>query len=327
MYPQIFADDAPPTPESLAHASESMLTVINWVAWGGTALCVAWIIVHTGQFVWGRANGDNPPFPTAKLVPALAGSIVLNSAKLMVSSLVGDSDAEPQDAPAGLPSDPIPSVPAAPVPDEPMNWTPFISVGAIIAALIGLALLGLLALRARNQIVDRKAAALDREKDWHTARAIFDQTRTKFADYLADPHAVFERPTLDDHTNPFTAAFLTALADAEALHTETVPRSAQRIDEFRTAATTLAAAWTAADQNARTIGMGVLTRDQRKTLTTIKRVLAIALDESATAGERETAMRTVTRLAGDLPVAVNTDRIAQKLTLSLENAQRKALTV
>jgi hypothetical protein len=327
MHLQLFADAAPSASESLPALSEDLISTVHWIMWAFMGICVGWVIFQGARYAVASSQGRHEPEQLTRAVSGLFGLIVIGGAQLVVSSLAGDGEAEPQDAPIEPPLTPAPPVPAAPAPDEPMNWTPFIAVGAIIAALIGLALLGLIAFRARNQIADRKAAAADREKDWHTARMIFDQTRTKFADYLADPHAVFERPTLDDHTDAFTAAFLTALADAEALHTETVPRSAQRIDEFRTAAATLAAAWTAADRNARKIGMGVLTRGQRKTLTTIKRVLAIALDESATAGERETAMRTVTRLAGELPVAVNTDRIVQKLTLSLENAQRKALTV
>lgn len=318
--------DASPGPEAPGTPFE-LSGALNWALMMGVVLCAIWIVCQVARFVASRLDGRREPEHLARCVPALVGMVVLAGVQLVVPYVAGSITAEPQDAPDDPPVVPAPSGPAAPAPDEPMDWTPFVAGGVIIAGLVGLALLGLIALRTRHQIVDRKAAALDREVDWHAARAIFDQTRTKFADYLADPYAVFERPILDDHTDTLTAAFLTALADAEALYTETVPRSAQRIDEFRTAATAVAAAWSAADQNARTIGMGVLTDAERKTLTTIQKALGIALDESATAAEREAAMRTVTRLAGALPVAVNTDRIVQKLTLSLESVQRKALTM
>ncbi|MGG7104636.1 hypothetical protein [Rhodococcus sp. 24CO] len=323
----LLADAAPPVPESLMAMSDFLTSAIDWMTCGGMILCTGWIVVHVAKFMWGNSNGAGDPGQLGRIAPALIGLVVLGSVQLLVSSLLGDRGAEPHDAPTENPLAPPLPVPAAPAPDEPMNSTPFAAVGVVIAAFLVLGALGLIALRARNQIVDRRAAAEDREKDWHTARTIFDHTRSKFADYLADPYAIFERPILDDHTDTFTAAFLTALADAEALHTETVPRTAHRIDTFRTAATTLAAAWTAADRHARTVGMAVLTRDQRKTLKTIEGALAIALDESAPAGEREAAMRTVTRLSQELPMPLNTDRIADLLTLSLENAQRKALTI
>lgn len=327
----LLADDAPLVPESLTAMSEFLTSAIDWMTWGGMILCTGWIVVHVAKFMWGNSNGAGDPGQLGRIAPALVGFVVLGSVQLLVSSLLGDRGAEPHDAPTENPLAsplPVPAAPApAPAPDEPMNWTPFAAVGVIIAAFLALGALGSIALRAHNQIVGRRAAAEDREKDWHTARTIFDHTRSTFADYLADPYAIFERPILDDHTDTFTAAFLTALADAEALHTETVPRTAKRIETFRTAATTLAAAWTAADRHARTVGMGVLTRDQRKTLKTIEGALAIALDESAPAGEREAAMAAVTRLSQELPMSLNTDRIADLLTLSLEKAQRKALTI
>ncbi|MBS2993379.1 hypothetical protein AC1659_29190 [Rhodococcus erythropolis] len=326
MHLQILADDAPLAPE-LPALPESVLSVLHWALWGGMVLCIGWIFFQVTRFAAANSQGRAQPGDLVRIVPGVVGLAVLGAGKLAASSLLPEDVSESQDTPAIVPADPAPDVPAAPAPDEPMNWTPFIAVGVIIVALIGLALLGLIALRARHQIVDRKAAAADREKDWNAARAIFDQTRGKFADYLADPYAIFERPLLDDHSDRFTAAFLTALADAEGLHTESVPRSADRIDEFRSAATVLASAWAAADRHARSVGMGVLSRRERKTLETIQRALAIALDEGALVGEREAAMRTVTRLSGELPVTVNTDRIVQNLTLSLENAQRKALTV
>lgn len=326
MHLQILADDAPLAPE-LRALPESVLSVLHWALWGGMVLCIGWIFFQVTRFAAANSQGRAQPGDLVRIVPGVVGLAVLGVGQLAASSLLPEDVSESQDTPAIVPADPVPDVPADPAPDEPMNWTPFIAVGVIIVALIGLALLGLIALRARHQIVDRKAAAADREKDWHAGRAIFDQTRGKFADYLADPYAIFERPLLDDHSDRFTAAFLTALADAEALHTESVPRSADRIDEFRSAATVLAAAWAAADRHARSVGMGVLSRRERKTLETIQRALAIALDEGALVGEREAAMRTVTRLSAELPVTVNTDRIVQNLTLSLENAQRKALTV
>ncbi|NMD64229.1 UNVERIFIED_ORG: hypothetical protein FNL38_11135 [Nocardia globerula] len=323
------ADNAPLVPESLTAMSEFLTSAIDWMTWGGMILCTGWIVVYVAKFMWGNSNGAGNPGQLGRIAPALVGFVVLGSVQLLVSSLLGDRAAEPHDTSAETPLAPPLPVPAAPAPapDEPMNWTPFAAAGVIIATFIALGALGAIALRARNQIVDRRAAAADREKDWHTARTIFDHTRSNFADYLTDPYAIFERPILDDHTDTFTAAFLAALTEAEALHTETVPRTAQRIDTFRTAANTLAAAWTAADRHARTVGMGVLTRDQRKTLKTIEGVLAIALDESAPVGEREAAMAAVTRLSQELPMPVNTDRIAEMLTLSLESAQRKALTI
>lgn len=317
------ADDNPALPTGAL--ASNFGDIIEWMLVAGSILCLVVVVVMLARVGFHRSQGL--PAAYGSVATALVGVVLFGSANLIFRAFVDTGDQTPSETPADIPV-PEPAAPTAvPVPDEPINWAPLITVGAIIAALLGLAVLGLIALRTRHQIADRKAAAADREKDWHTARTVFDQTRTKFADYLADPYAIFERPTLDDHTDTYTAAFLAALAAAEALHTETVPRSAQRIDEFRTAAIALAAAWTAADQHAREIGMGVLTPEQRKTLTTIERALAIALDESAPAGEREAAMRTVIRLAEELPISPNIDRIAHKLTLSIENAQRKALTI
>lgn len=231
-----------------------------------------------------------------------------------------DSTAQPVDTP---PVDAAPPETIAAPPSEPFDWTPVIWIAAVVAALAVLALAGYLIVRTRHRILDRKAAARTLTADFAAAHAVYNDVADRYAEYLADPYAIFTRPLLDDLKDPRTAAFITAFTDAGALRTDTCPDTKERVQTFADASRAALTAWTTADQHARAIGMGVQTKDGKRAVRRIRSALDLALDNSAAAGERETAMATVARLSDGLMTVP--DRIYARAKTAIETTTRKQL--
>ncbi|MBM4532662.1 hypothetical protein GS563_28495 [Rhodococcus hoagii] len=103
-------------------------------------------------------------------------------------------------------------------------------------------------LRARR--AERREEREARERDWATGQAVYKGVLDDYSAYLLDPFAWLQRPILEDVDEPQTAAFLEALAHTQALDLDIVPADQNRIDQFRTAAHELRAAWDKADENA-----------------------------------------------------------------------------
>ena len=281
-----------------------------------TLAAVAIIVVALGAIAYKTISGTGNALSTLLIAGVVVLTIIgLNFLPVYIARVVGLEGEETSTVPA-----PVEQVNETPA--EPMNWTPWIA--AATAALV-IASLCYIATRTRHQILDRKALTRTRTKDWQSATAHFNHARDGFADYLADPYAIFERPLLDDKNVATTAAFIDALAAAEALHSDEIPQAQSRIDAFRSAAQVAAAAWDTANAHAINVGMGRLTAKDKKAISKIQALLAVALDESATPDERDLALSTVHRLAEGLLVIP--DRIAAKVILSLGSAKRKALTV
>ncbi|MCZ4277442.1 hypothetical protein [Rhodococcoides yunnanense] len=232
-----------------------------------------------------------------------------------------DTTAQPVDTP---PVDAAPPETIAAPPSEPFDWTPVIWIAAVVAALAVLALAGYLIVRTRHRILDRKAAARTLTADFAAAHAVYNDVADRYAEYLADPYAIFTRPLLDDLKDPRTAAFITAFTDAGALRTDTCPASSERVQTFADASRAALTAWTTADQHARAIGMGVQTEDGKRAVRRIRSALDLALDNSAAAGEREAAMATVARLSDGLMTVP--DRIYARAKTAIETTTRKQLT-
>ncbi|NKS78210.1 hypothetical protein GS539_21055 [Rhodococcus hoagii] len=118
-------------------------------------------------------------------------------------------------------------------------------------------------LRARRS--ERREEREARERDWATGQAVYKGVLDDYSAYLLDPFAWLQRPILEDVDEPLTAAFLEALAHAQALDLDVVPAE-NRIDQFRTAAHDVRAAWDKADENARRIGTSIYERSSRNKL-------------------------------------------------------------
>lgn len=322
-----------PTPSGIGAEppySTEFETVFSYITWAGTVLGVLMIIVSGAMLAWQRSTGCSDKAGTA--ATALLGGIGLAVLPSGVRFLIFDSGSEtpasavatetttstsaPTTAPVAV------STPAAP--SAPMDWTPLIWIGAIIGALVILALAAYLLVRTRHRILDRRTAAAALAADFAAAKAVYAQVADAYADYLADPYAIFTRPLLDDLDQPRTAAFITAFADAGALDTDTCPATAERVQAFTDAARAAQTAWKAADTYARAIGMGVQSEDTKRTVRRIRNALGLALDDTAAAGERASAMATVQRLSDGLMTVP--DRIYDRAKTAIETATRKQLT-
>ncbi|MGO1768394.1 MAG: hypothetical protein ACTHZX_00460 [Microbacterium sp.] len=141
---------------------------------------------------------------------------------------------------------------------------------------------------ARADAVDR-SGRLQRLMDTH------DDVARRWLDYELDVGKLIAFPTMSDGRDPRTAAFLRAKKVADGLR----PASAQtRVDaeayaEYRDAVHDFEAAFDVAEQEARRVRDSGFTEAERQRLARAQQVLAVAVDQSATAAERQVAYRRV----------------------------------
>lgn len=322
-----------PTPSGVGAEppySAEFETVFSYIMWAGTVLGVLIVIVSGAMLAWQRSIGRSDKARTA--ATALLGGVGLAVLPAGVRFLIFDPGSDtPASSLATETATPTPAPSTAPVavstpaaPSEPMDWTPLIWILAVIGAVLVLALAVHLVVRTRHRILDRRAAAQTLAADFEDAKAVYGQVTNAYADYLADPYAIFTRPLLDDLDQPRTAAFIDAFAGAGALNTDTCPATAERVRAFADAAHAAQTAWKSADTYARAIGMGVQTDDDKRTVRRIRNALGLALDDTAAAGERASAMATVQRLTDGLMTVP--DRIYDRAKTAIESATRKQLT-
>ncbi|WP_137726574.1 hypothetical protein [Prescottella subtropica] len=232
-----------------------------------------------------------------------------------------DSSTDAPDS-AGLPEPlPEPKPLVDPTGDPAGGFDPLILLIAL-GVLGALGLVVLMGFSVHRRIVGRREKRQSRERDWATARAVYTGVLDDYAVYLSDPYAWLDRPMLEDVNEPCTAAFLDALGVAQSLDLDVVPADQQRIELFRVAATDLRAAWDEADRAARA---AVYEPASRRKLRRAAGALRTALDESATAEERESAAEAVHRLTAGLVDAPR--RILDPVTAAITGARRKELTV
>ncbi|OZC62790.1 hypothetical protein CH267_00055 [Rhodococcus sp. 06-621-2] len=314
----------------LPDGASSLLDILRTIMWGCVLLGVGAILA--GGWQLSRAHATGRPEHAGKGGPLIFGGLIIGaSASILPIVLFPAEDTDTDNASASVDAPPAPGLasPAqvnTPPPAEPFDfdWTPVIWIGGGLAAIAVLMLAGYLVVHTRHRILDRRTAQATLAADFATAKTVYAQVADAYADYLADPYAIFTRPLLDDLDQPRTAAFITAFTDAGALNTDTCPASTERVKAFADASRSALTAWTTADTYARAIGMGVQSDDGKRTVRRIRSALDLALDDSAAAGERATAMATVQRLSNGLMSVP--DRIYARAETAIETATRKQLT-
>ncbi|NHI15955.1 hypothetical protein [Microbacterium excoecariae] len=122
-----------------------------------------------------------------------------------------------------------------------------------------------------------------------------DDVARRWLDYELDPAKLIAFPAMSDGRDPRTAAFLRAKRVADGLR----PASAdERIDaetyaEYRDAVHDAEVAFDVAEQEARRVRDSGFTETERQRLARAQQLLSVALDQSATAAERQSAYRRV----------------------------------
>lgn len=164
--------------------------------------------------------------------------------------------------------------PAALTPaSAPMDWTPFLWLGGTAAVLV----LAMFAWKRHSaHVCVRKKAQSALETDFAIAQNALSEVAAAYAEFLADPNdRYFARPSLDDIDDRHTAAFIDAFAAANELRPDTCPDSKERVLHFADAAHAARTAWEAADQNARTVGMGAEGRKRTQKVGRLRTALAL----------------------------------------------------
>nr|WP_141216412.1 MULTISPECIES: hypothetical protein [unclassified Rhodococcus (in: high G+C Gram-positive bacteria)] len=314
----------PPLPDG----EPNLLYVLKAILWGVAFLGIVSCIV--GGYLMTRPldpAGDEVELGNA-LAAVIGGFILALMASVMAVGLElfepSSDEAAADTPPIDTPTTDIAPAPIGSAPSGFIDWTPALWIGAAGTALATLAFTGYLIVRTRHRILDRRAAADTLAADFEAAKAIYAQVAGAYAEYLADPYSIFTRPLLDDLDQPRTAAFIDAFAGVGALDTDTCPATPERVKAFADASRTALSAWNTADRHARAIGLGVLTDDSKRTVRRIHSALELALDDTAAAGERESAIEAVQRLSNGLITVP--DRIYATAKTAIETVTRKQLT-
>lgn len=121
-----------------------------------------------------------------------------------------------------------------------------------------------------------------------------DEITARWLDYELDVAKLIAFPAMSDGRQPLTAAFLRAKKTADALRPAAGTKvSEQRIGEYLDAVGEYAVAFDLAEREARRLRDSTFSDAERKRLERAQQLLKIAVDESATQAERNTAYKRV----------------------------------
>lgn len=148
------------------------------------------------------------------------------------------------------------------------------------------------------QVPPREAAAQQTKAAQELLGRLFaehDEITARWLEYELDVAKMIAYPAMSDGRQPLTAAFLRAKKIADALRpssTETKVTE-QQVSEYLDAVGNYAVAFEIAEKDARRLRDSSFTEDERKRLDRAQHMLKVAVDQSATAAERQTAYRRV----------------------------------
>ncbi|UXW86138.1 hypothetical protein NFX31_00925 [Microbacterium azadirachtae] len=150
-----------------------------------------------------------------------------------------------------------------------------------------------------------------------------DAITARWLDYELDVAKMIAFPAMSDGRQPLTAAFLRAKKTADALRPTSADASVteQQVSEYLDAVGAYAVAFEIAEKDARRLRDSTFTDDERKRLERAQHLLKVAVDQSATPAERQTAYRRVREeLDGliDLSDAA-VENLEKKVALQLES--------
>lgn len=122
-----------------------------------------------------------------------------------------------------------------------------------------------------------------------------DDVTRRWLEYELDVGKLIAFPTMSDGREPLTAAFLRAKKAADGLRPASVETrlDAGTLSEYRDAVHDYEVAFDVAEQEARRVRDSGFTDAERKRLERAHQLLQVAVDQSATAAERQVAYRRV----------------------------------
>jgi len=140
-----------------------------------------------------------------------------------------------------------------------------------------------------------QADSASRAERVHRLMDTHDEVSRRWLDYELDVGKMIAFPTMSDGRDPHTAAFLRAKKAADALRpTSAAARiAADAYAEYRDAVHDFEVAFDVAEQEARRVRDTGFTESERRRLSRAQQLLSVAVDQSATAAERQTAYRRV----------------------------------
>ncbi|MDQ4215098.1 hypothetical protein [Microbacterium capsulatum] len=157
-------------------------------------------------------------------------------------------------------------------------------------------------LAARGQVAPRMSPRAMAEQQAQSSKELLerlfaehDEITARWLDYELDVAKVIAYPAMSDGRQPLTAAFLRAKKAADALR----PRSAdakvseQQVTEYLDAVGNYSVAFEVAEKDAHRLRDSGFSEVERKRLARAQHMLKVAVDESATSAERQTAYRRV----------------------------------
>lgn len=134
-----------------------------------------------------------------------------------------------------------------------------------------------------------RSQRLERLMDTH------DEVSRRWLDYELDTAKLIAFPTMSDGRDPHTSAFLRAKKVADGLRPESADArvDAETYAEYRDAVHDFEVSFDVAEQEARRVRDSGFTEAERQRLSRAQQMLNVAVDQSATAPERQTAYRRV----------------------------------
>lgn len=181
------------------------------------------------------------------------------------------------------------------------------------------------------QLSPRQAAAQQENSAKELLQRLFaehDEITARWLDYELDVAKMIAFPAMSDGRQPLTAAFLRAKKTADALRPSSADAKVteQQVSEYLDAVGAYAVAFEVAEKDARRLRDSTFTEDERKRLERAQHMLKVAVDQSATPAERQTAYRRVREeLDGliDLSDAA-VENLEKKVALQLEQGHAAA---
>ena len=175
---------------------------------------------------------------------------------------------------------------------------------------------------ARGQVAPAPAQPVSSKELLERLFAEHDEITARWLDYELDVAKVIAFPAMSDGRQPLTAAFLRAKKTADALRPSSANAklSEREVSEYLDAVGNYAVAFEVAEKDARRLRDSGFTDVERKRLERAQHMLKVAIDESATAAERQSAYRRVREeLNGliDLSDAA-VENLEKKVALQLE---------